>query len=211
MTEPPRLWDVPTMRCYLTFHIFLFGEGSLPGYRTRREVLVLISVDVGLHGLAFAAWDQVGEGVLTAAWYTAASQKGRGAEAWRRLVRETVNPALAGCDLVVETMVHYQGSRTDPADLLELQGIAGALVMAVPWASVENVEARTWTEGVPKEVRHARLDMLLEQRGWAAAIDVPKPKSRMVDVLDAVGLGLWWTSSRSTRRWRVGADAKARY
>jgi hypothetical protein len=193
---------------YLPVHIFLFGEGSLTGYRTSREVLVLISVDVGLHGLAFAAWD---EGALTAAWYTAASQKGRGAEAWRRLVQETVNPALAGCDLLVETMVHYQGSRTDPADLLELQGIAGALVMAVPWASVENVEARTWTEGVPKEVRHARLDLLLEQRGWTAAIDAPKPRSRMVDVLDAVGLGLWWTSSRSTRRWRVGADAKARY
>jgi len=192
---------------YLPSHIFLFGEGSLTGYRTSREVLVLISVDVGLHGLAFAAWD---EGALTAAWYTAASQKGRGAEAWRRLVQETVNPALAGCDLLVETMVHYQGSRTDPADLLELQGIAGALVMAVPWASVENVEARTWTEGVPKEVRHARLDLLLEQRGWTAAIDAPKPRSRMVDVLDAVGLGLWWTSSRSTRRWRVGEKGTCR-
>lgn len=162
---------------------------------------MLISVDVGLHGLAFAAWD---DGVLQAAWYTAASKKERGAEAWRRLVQEAVPPALGGCDLVVETMVHYQGSKTDPADLLELQGIAGALVVVVPWGSVENVEARTWTEGVPKDVRHARLELLLEQRGWTAVVDVPKPRSRMSDVLDAVGLGLWWTSSKSTRRWRRG-------
>lgn len=167
---------------------------------------MLISIDVGLHGLAFAAWE---EGVLRAAWYTAAVEKGRGAAAWRRLA-QAVPAELAGCDLLVETMVHYEGSRTNPADLLELQGIAGALVMAVPWASVENVEARTWTEGVPKEVRHARLERLLEARGWEAAVDVPKPRSRMSDVLDAVGLGLWWTSSRSTRRWRTAEQAAAR-
>lgn len=158
----------------------------------------LVTVDVGLHGLALAVWE---DGDLSAAWYQGAVAKGRGAEAWRRLAA-AVPEELDGCDLVVETMVHYQGSRVDPADLLELQGICGCLVMARRWGAVEGVEARTWSEGIPKEVRHARLESLLDVRGWRDRIDIPKPKSRMSDVLDAVGLGLWWCESKSTRRWR---------
>ena len=166
----------------------------------RREGSMVVSVDVGLHGLALAAWE---EGVLQAAWYQPAEEKGRGAEAWRRLAR-AVPVELAGADLVVETMVHYEGSRVDPADLLELQGICGCVAMALPWNTVEAVEARTWSEGVPKEVRHARLERLLEKRGWVEAVVAPKPKKRMADILDAVGLGLWWHESTSTRRWRQG-------
>jgi hypothetical protein len=161
---------------------------------------MVVSVDVGLHGLALAAWE---EGVLQAAWYQPAEEKGRGAEAWRRLAR-AVPAELAGADLVVETMVHYEGSRVDPSDLLELQGICGCVAMAQPWNTVEAVEARTWSEGVPKDVRHARLERLLEKRGWVEAVVAPKPKKRMADILDAVGLGLWWHESTSTRRWRQG-------
>jgi hypothetical protein len=161
---------------------------------------MVVTVDVGLHGLALAAWE---DGVLQAAWYQQAEEKGRGPEAWRRLAR-AVPGELAGADLVVETMVHYEGSRVDPADLLELQGICGCVAMALPWNTVEAVEARTWSEGIPKDVRHARLERELARRGWTGAIVEPKPKKRMADILDAVGLGLWWTESRSTRRWRHG-------
>lgn len=161
----------------------------------------LVSVDVGLHGLGMAVWGE-GEGLL-AAWYQPASEKGRGPEAWRRLAAD-VPRELGGAALVVETMVHYEGSRIDPADLLELQGVCGCLVMALPWSSVAAVEARTWSEGIPKEVRHARLQRLLDVRGWRDRVDVPKAKARMSDVLDAVGVGLWWAESKSTRRWRAG-------
>lgn len=163
-----------------------------------REGAMVVTVDVGLHGLALAAWD---EGVLEAAWYQVAVEKGRGPAAWRRLA-EAVPVELAGAHLVVETMVHYEGSRVDPADLLELQGICGCVVMARAWSGVEAVEARTWSEGVPKDVRHARLERLLVKRGWEAAVVEPKPKKRMADILDAVGLGVWWHESRSTRRWK---------
>jgi hypothetical protein len=166
-----------------------------------QEERMVVTVDVGLHGLALAAWN---EGVLEAAWYQLAAEKGRGPAAWRRLA-EDVPAELAGAHLVVETMVHYEGSRVDPADLLELQGICGCVVMARAWSGVEAVEARTWSEGVPKDVRHARLERELVKRGWAAAVVEPKPKKRIADILDAVGLGLWWHESKSTRRWRHGA------
>lgn len=163
-----------------------------------RSPLGLVSVDVGLHGLALAHWGVDGE--LSCAWYQPAAEKGRGAEAWRRLVVD-VPEELDGCDLLVETMVHYEGSKVRPADLLELQAVCGALVAARRWAAVENVEARTWTDNVPKDVRHARLVKVLEGRGWEDRIERPKAVSRMSDVYDAVGLGLWRFESRSTRAW----------
>lgn len=189
--------------------------------------LSLVSLDVGLHGLAVArfgrpATDSPWE--LVAAWYipvadaiTAAKTRRpghilssaeaiplgkshkRGPEIWRALAEAI--PAEACADLLVmETMVVYEGSTADPADLLELQGICGACATVLPWGVVLRVEARTWSEGVPKDVRHARLDRALADRGWSDRI-LPVPARRLNDVLDAVGIGLWWTSARSTRRW----------
>lgn len=171
--------------------------GSAGTVVEERSELGLVTVDVGLHGLALAHW---AGGELSCAWYQPASEKGRGAEAWRRLVAD-VPAELDGCDLLVETMVHYEGSRVRPADLLELQAVCGALVAARAWAAVENVEARTWTDNIPKDVRHARLERLLETRGWTDRIERPKAASRMSDVYDAVGLGLWRLESRSTKAW----------
>ena len=174
------------------------GGGAVREAARERSPLGLVSVDVGLHGLALAHWGVDGE--LSCAWYQPAAEKGRGAEAWRRLVVD-VPAELDGCDLLVETMVHYEGSKVRPADLLELQAVCGALVAARRWAAVENVEARTWTDNVPKDVRHARLVKVLEGRGWEDRIERPKAASRMSDVYDAVGLGLWRFESRSTRAW----------
>ena len=171
--------------------------GSVGAVVEERSELGLVTVDVGLHGLALAHW---AGGELSCAWYQPASEKGRGAEAWRRLVVD-VPAELDGCDLLVETMVHYEGSRVRPADLLELQAVCGALVAARRWAAVENVEARTWTDNIPKDVRHARLERLLETRGGTDRIERPKAASRMSDVYDAVGLGLWRLESRSTKAW----------
>ena len=172
--------------------------GAAGGERPAASSLGLVTVDVGLHGLALAHWQPDGE--LSLAWYQPAEEKGRGAEAWRRLA-VAVPEELDGCDLLVETMVHYEGSRVRPADLLELQAVAGALLTARRWASVENVEARTWTDNIPKDVRHARLEKLLTTRGWTDRIERPKAASRMSDIYDAVGLGLWRNESRTTKKW----------
>lgn len=191
------------------------------------NALSLVSLDVGLHGLAVArfgrpATDSPWE--LVAAWYipvaeaiTAAKTRRpshiltsaeaiplgkshkRGPEIWRALAEAI--PAEACADLLVmETMVVYEGSTVDPADLLELQGICGACATVLPWGALLRVEARTWSEGVPKDVRHARLERALADRGWRDRL-LPVPARRLNDVLDAVGIGLWWTSARSTRRW----------
>jgi hypothetical protein len=191
------------------------------------NALSLVSLDVGLHGLAVARFGRSSHNhpwELVVAWYipvadaiTAADTRRpshisasseaiplgkrhkRGPEIWRALAKAI--PAEACADLLVmETMVVYEGSTVDPADLLELQGICGACATALPWGRVERVEARTWSEGVPKDVRHARLDRALVDRGWSERI-LPVPARRLNDVLDAVGIGLWWTGGTSTRRW----------
>ena len=191
------------------------------------NALSLVSLDVGLHGLAVARFGRSSHNQpweLVVAWYipvtdaiTAADARRpshilasseaiplgkrhkRGPEVWRALAHAI--PAEAFADLLVmETMVVYEGSTVDPADLLELQGICGACATALPWGRVERVEARTWSEGVPKDVRHARLERALADRGWRGRV-LPVPARRLNDVLDAVGIGLWWTAGTSTRRW----------
>jgi len=197
------------------------------------NALSLVSLDVGLHGLAIARFGRASHNLpweLVAAWYIPASEAitgakserpsrisainmvsapqdarkyhkyhNRGPEIWRALAKAI--PAEACADiLVVETMVVYEGSTVNPADLLELQGICGACAAVLPWGRVERVEAKAWSEGVPKDVRHARLERVLVERGWRDRI-LPVPARRLNDVMDAVGMGLWWTSGTSTRRW----------
>jgi hypothetical protein len=191
------------------------------------NALSLVSLDVGLHGLAVARFGRASHNLpwdMVVAWYIpvadaisamenrhashirpsgeplkAGQRHKRGPEIWRALAL-AIPPEACADVLVVETMVVYEGSTVDPADLLELQGICGACCTALPWGSVVRVEARTWSEGVPKDVRHARLETSLTSRGWQDRL-LSVPARRRNDVLDAVGMGLWWTGSTSTRRW----------
>lgn len=56
--------------------------------------------------------------------------------------------------VVVETMMVYPGPRrgVDPADLLELQGVAGAVCALWPKASHFGFLAKTWKGSVPQAV-----------------------------------------------------------
>lgn len=190
------------------------------------NALSLVSLDVGLHGLAVARFGRASHNhpwEVVAAWYIPVSEAithakskrpshilpssaaKRGPEIWRALAEAIPEEACADI-LVMETMVVYEGSTVNPADLLELQGICGACAAVLPWGTVLRVEAKTWSEGVPKDVRHARLERLLAERGWRDRI-LPVPARRLNDVMDAVGIGLWWTSGTSTRRWSASFRA----
>lgn len=61
--------------------------------------------------------------------------------------------------VVVETMMVYPGPRrgVDPADLLELQGVAGAVCALWPKASHYGFLAKTWKQSVPQKIFAERV------------------------------------------------------
>ena len=92
---------------------------------------LLLTVDPGLRACGVSCWD--GE-ELQWARAVRGPTKGRGPAVWGALARDAglVAPPLTGT-LLIETMKVYSGSRTDPDDLLELNGVAGAVVGMLTW------------------------------------------------------------------------------
>ena len=152
----------------------------------------LLSIDPGLHGLGCGFFV---DKVLVAAWYAGPAGTGRGPARWRDVV-EVGLACLAGerVDVVaVEQMqiyAHGRGSKGDPADVLEVQGVAGAIAGWVSRdARLVGYLPREWKGGVEQNVYARRVDAYLERMGWADAL-APCPSRRRHDMLHGVGVGL---------------------
>lgn len=159
---------------------------------------LLLTVDPGLRACGVSCWD--GE-ELRWARAVRGPAKGRGPAVWGALAREVglVVPAGSTGALLVETMKVYSGSRTDPDDLLELNGVAGAVVgvlVSRGWSvdSVEGVLARDWNGQVPSDIRRRRTQDWVESRGWSPRVDLNTTQRYQEDVWSAVGIGRWRTT-----------------
>lgn len=97
--------------------------------------------------------------------------------------------------LVAETMKVYQG-QPGAADLLQLNGVVGAVAADLWWSGTLTVgaPANIWTKGVPKQIRNARAFEALthEER---LAVD----GNSTHDAWDAVSLGLWYLKKEGLR------------
>ena len=154
----------------------------------------MLSVDPGLHGLGCGVFE---DDVLVAAWYAPCPGLGRGPLRWKAVVEAGLGP-LRGVPVdvvVVEVMqVYPTGSRPrrfiDPADILEVQGVAGAVIGWAPAGAVSfGYLPRDWKGAVQQGVYAKRVDAYLKLRGWDGAC-LPCPVHRRHDMLHGVGVGL---------------------
>jgi hypothetical protein len=117
--------------------------------------------------------------------------------AWRAVVRELViaRPPLGPHSRVVSEFpqVYAAGkSKGDPADLLELAAVVGAVARAFDMP-MEIVLPRAWKGQIPKDV-HARRILGALSHGCASvfARDVARvPPYLQHNVIDAVGIAFW--------------------
>ena len=154
----------------------------------------ILSVDPGLHGLGCGIFEN---GVLVAGWYSPTSGRGRGPGRWQEVVENAFGP-LRGThfdQVVVEVMQVYGGGSRghkypDPADILEVQGVSGAIAgyFLAPTQCVGYLP-REWKGSVPQHVYAGRIDAYLRSRGWQDAC-LPVSQYRRHDMLHGIGLGL---------------------
>lgn len=149
---------------------------------------MLLSVDIGLHGLG-VGWFS-GADLVAAAYLPSTRARGeRGPLAWRKACA-----GLAGMPhpevLAMETMQVYRGGTDKADDLLQLQGIAGVLVGMYPEAVATGYLPAEWKGQVPADVLAARVEGYLGSRGWLDRVVGPVPNARRGDVMHGVGVGL---------------------
>lgn len=122
-------------------------------------------------------------------------KKARGLAAWLPLASETYLATTTATSsrpfsFVSEFPQVYRGPRAnDPADLLELAGVVGAVGRALSPADVRVVLPREWGGQVPKDIKNARVLAKLTPAEHARI--EPCPASLLHNVLDAIGIGLW--------------------
>lgn len=157
----------------------------------------LISIDPGLRGTGMAIFEH---SRLYTAWYSKnPNKKDRGPQAWcalaDRIEREwiaRVPKRVCRIDaFVAETPQVYRGRKTrNPADLLEVAGVVGAVAYGVHATKRTRFLPREWKGQVPKETHNRRILAKLH-KDEVENIETC-PESLRHNVVDAVGIGLFY-------------------
>jgi hypothetical protein len=154
----------------------------------------LIAIDPGLRycGVAIAE-----RGNLVACALIANPDKqGRNAAAWSSMAKAVRGWALLHGPFdrarsetpQVYQPGHHGGKRIDPGDLLQLQGVVGALSMA--FDGLETVQPYQWKGQLPKEVCAGRIMARLSPEEAAVLAACQCAPSLKHNVMDAVGIML---------------------
>jgi len=154
--------------------------------------MVWISVDPGKQGCGVACW--MGESLVHGQFVAVGESDLDAPARWHRLAEVCLSVTEQVPDTaIVELMRVYVGGRADPADLLDLQGVAASILTlaASRGATPVGVLASAWKRQVPREVMGARVKAELTRRGWADRLIVPRRATHQNDVLHAIGLGLY--------------------
>jgi hypothetical protein len=170
----------------------------------------LLACDPGLRATGVALFKDVGSGgyALVRATALRGPAKGNGPAVWNELAGlvygwtarrlEGIDPALfidrVPGTLVIETMRHAPGRSVPVEDLLELAGVAGAIVGRLSSWSSHAALAHRWKSQVPRDVMGARVEEHLRREGLWHLVDVPSRATELNDAMHAVGLGRWWLS-----------------
>lgn len=93
--------------------------------------------------------------------------------------------------LVIELPLVYLGGRSkvNPNDLIKLAFRTGRITAGIPNSKVEFVRPVSWKGGVPDSVLYKRITSKLNDKEAKALPDIGK--SRLHNVLDAIGIGLY--------------------
>jgi hypothetical protein len=94
--------------------------------------------------------------------------------------------------LVVETMRHNPTRSVPVEDLLELAGVAGAIVGKLAGWDAHAALAHKWKGQVPREIMGNRVADHLRAEGLWSCVEVPSRATELNDAMHAVGLGRWY-------------------
>jgi len=147
----------------------------------------LLAVDPGLNGCGWALWDDD----LICAGFAEIGDSARMPAMWGRLAARVIEaPPEPPKKVVVELMRIYTDGKSDPADILLLQGLAGALLGVAHDRGMEThgLLASVWKGQVPRGAMGARIEREIEQRGWQDRITWPTRKTWRNDVCHAIAL-----------------------
>lgn len=149
----------------------------------------VISVDPGLRKCGVAYFTP--SGAMTSALTVnndPSVRDVRGPRAWAEMARNTLKYRTSHDLLVIETMQVDARTRGKEKDLLEVQGVVGAIVgYALGMGmTVISYTPRQWKGSLPKNVMHARF-----KQGVLSKKELGSIHSKAThDALDAIGIGL---------------------
>ena len=157
--------------------------------------VTLLSVDPGLHGLGVGLFRD--RTLVWAGYLPAPKGVGRGPAAWVTIARTLQILDASGfrpTEVAVEVMEVYSQRwwKGDPADVLEVQGVAAAVAAQFPDAKLTGYLPKTWKGQVPQDILANRVLDKVKALGWAEAIDwTDCPNARRHDVAHGIGVGLY--------------------
>lgn len=152
----------------------------------------VVAIDPGLRycGVAVADSDRL----VACALVANPDKQGRNPEAWASMAKAVRGWAMLHGPFArarsetpqVYQPGHHGGKRIDPSDLLQLQGVVGALSMA--FDGLETVQPAQWKGQLPKEVCHTRIRARLSPEEIAILDGCVCAASLKHNVADAVGI-----------------------
>lgn len=181
---------------------------------------MIYSFDVGKYGVGCACYSDAGE--LLYSWYQRAVTAVDTSTGWAQIASDTMHECrrrrgnsggFYGDTVVLETMELHKFSKSRPADILNLQGIAGAFAGAFGClgADVVGYAAAVWKGQVPRDVMAARVAMKVRLQGWTDRVPETKRKvlnkDELNDVQHAIGLGAYHLEATGTQVWLRGTAA----
>ena len=159
----------------------------------------LVSFDPGLREAGLAVFT---EGRLTFATLVKSNSLKRDGPAWKEMTKE-VKYALSltnlsvfhfGFTLASEIPQVYRegkGGNVDPSDLTNLAGVVGAVIGYLDPDEVFTYLPATWKGQVPKDRHQPRILARLDDVERFALARVSCPKSKLHNVIDAIGIWLF--------------------
>lgn len=167
--------------------------------------LLILSLDPGVHHCGCALW--AGSELLVAALVKNSSSAPPGAQGHRLMATEVAAwaaPYLRQEDgslvLVLERPQVYQENRqpVDLEDLLDVYGVACAIVALLRPQEVFEYHPHDWKGSVPKAVKNTRdLAQLKPEEGAR----LKRAGALTHNIVDGIGLGLYHLRARGLRRW----------
>lgn len=145
----------------------------------------LLALDPGLRKAGVALFDEAGR--LGVAALARNSVRGRGGAAWLGMRDAVINACADLPDEAAIEVMQIDGRGAPPADLLELNGVAGAVL---GWVGAgKTYTPKQWKGSVPKDVHHRRAKASLSKD--ELGVLTRSGHAAQKDVLDAVALGLF--------------------
>jgi hypothetical protein len=125
---------------------------------------------------------------------------GKAVETWTLEARQRYLLPEVLDQLVTEGQQVYGGRSADPNDLLPLAYLCGAVHVRVPAFQTLMPLPREWKGSLKKEVFTKQILMRLHKDELTVINEVKCPPSKLHNVIDAAGLGLWALGSLRTEK-----------